>query len=458
MVRDERGRPEALTGVTTDITERRRSEEALRRHSRDLEQTRDALECARLEAEKANRAKTEFLAHMSHEIRTPLNGIIGMTELLLDRCSDGEIRDLILTIRNSGAALRLIINDILDLSKIEAGRMEILRDPFDLAGILGDVAGLMAPGAWQKGLDLLLDVPPLPRLLGDSGRIRQIVCNLVGNAIKFTERAHVRIRVAPAEPDDAVPRFCISVEDTGIGIAPDRLGSLFVEFTQLDSPLTRKHDGSGLGLAISRRLAGLMGGEIHVESVPGVGSTFHCTLPLPVAPPSAPEPAERAAPAAPDRRRIGRGSRILLVEDNPVDQKVGVLLLQRFGRPPDVASDGRQALKLLAQQSYDLVLMDCSMPSMDGYTATAECRRRETHGSHTPIVAMTAHATAGARDRCLAAGMDDYLSKPVDRDTLGAMLQKWLPPSTPAPRPPQHGANVKTTAPITNQIAPKIRP
>jgi PAS domain S-box-containing protein len=411
-VRDERGRPEALTGVTTDITERRRAGEAIER--------------AKLEAEKANRAKTEFLAHMSHEIRTPLNGIIGMTELLLERCRDQETRDFVLTIRNSGGALRQIINDILDFSRIEAGRMDLVPKPFNLEEVIREVASLMAANARRKGLELLVDLPPLPRLSGDAGRFRQIVFNLVGNAIKFTERGHIRIAAVRLPEENGVPRFSVAVEDTGIGIPPGKLRSLFVEFTQVDSSPTRRHDGTGLGLAISRRLAVLMGGDITVTSAPGRGSTFTCTLPLALAPEAEPRPSGGASAAAVPIPRIGAGRRVLLVEDNTVNQKLGVLLLQRFGCTVDVASDGRQALQLLAEHPYDLVFMDCSMPVMDGYAATSELRRREGAARRTPVIAMTAHATAEARRQCLAAGMDDYLSKPVDLDELADALRKWL--------------------------------
>ena len=414
VVHDEEGRPEALIGVATDITERRNAELALAR--------------AKSEAEHANRAKTAFLAHMSHEIRTPLNGIMGMTELLVEAASDPAQRDLAETIRTSCTALLAIVNDLLDLSKIEAGRFEIHPEPVDLAAVVREVGSLMGPGARHKGLEFRLDGATHPRpVLGDRGRIRQILLNLVGNAIKFTDRGCVSLGLECQPQANGTAVFHMAIEDTGVGIAADKLPSLFAEFVQVDSSLTRRHDGTGLGLAISQRLAGLMGGAIAVQSAPGKGSRFCFSVPLPMlaeasAAGDAPDPRLAAkVPAA----HPGEGSRVLLVEDNAVNRKVGRMMLERLGCAVEIAADGQQALDMLGLRPYDVVFMDCRMPVMDGYTATAQLRQREAGGRRTPVVAMTADALEDARQRCLAIGMDDYIGKPIGMARLAAVIEKW---------------------------------
>ncbi len=388
---------------------------------------------ARRTAEKANSAKSQFLANMSHEIRTPLNGIVAMTEVLGRSGLTPEQRDIAAVILNSSESLMTIVNDILDFSKIEAGGMSIEQIAFDVRATVEDAVRLFTPRAQQKGLEIACRIAAdVPRMIvGDPLRIRQVLMNLLSNAIKFTEAGGIGVELARGGNPEQGPALLFRVVDTGIGIPAEASSKLFRAFTQADSTTTRKFGGTGLGLAISLRLVTLMGGSIGLESEPGQGSVFWFIVPAP-----ATDRAEHLEPAsvsspAPAQSTIATaqaGWRILIVEDNPVNQIVAARALRTLGYAPDVASSGEAALDVLLKHPFDLILMDCQMPGMDGYQTAAEIRRREAGLHRTPIVAMTANTVDGDRERCAAAGMDDYLSKPFRMAALERALRRWLSP------------------------------
>jgi PAS domain S-box-containing protein len=484
---DADGKPLRMAGTHTDIHARRQSQEELRK-SRDV-------------AEAATRTKGEFLSMMSHEIRTPLNGIVGMCGLLAETELRPEQAEYARVIGTSAETLMAIVNDVLDFSKMEAGKQEIVREAFDLRQTLEEVVDLVSLRAGEKGLEVALQYAPgLPSgYFGDPGRIRQVALNLVNNGIKFTDAGQVAVEVRVAAGAGEADTVRIAVRDTGIGIAADKMGELFSVFTQLDASSTRRHGGSGLGLAISRRFARLMGGDVTVESQEGRGSAFTLTLPLERNPAEVREGPEgfggvrvevmgerelsrgivaewcrhwgmeveeksgelregvrlrmeggnwEATVALPVRPRAVRTALesglavggppsaepkqeepvhadVLVVEDNPVNQRIATALLERIGCRVELATNGREALERVAKHRYDLILMDCQMPGMDGYEATARIRQSPPPMGRIPIVALTASALSGDRERCLSAGMDGYLTKPVRAADLRRTVGYW---------------------------------
>lgn len=593
IIRDDSGAVIGLVGVYTDIAERKRAETLLAEHAKRLEATNLELEKAieranrmAYEAEAANRAKSAFLANMSHEIRTPLNGVIGMTELLLGTKLTEEQREFAEIVRSSADALLSVINDILDFSKIEAGKIDLERIEFDLRTTVEDVADVLAHRAHQKGLEMIVliqhDVPQ--RLKGDPGRLRQVLLNLLGNAVKFTDHGEVVIRTRGGQIRDNQVEVHFEVADTGVGIAPEVIPSLFKPFTQADSSITRRFGGTGLGLAISKQLVNLMGGDISVESELGRGTTFRFWIPFELVPAptadkvqpqdvlkglrilvvddsptnrevfrsflknwgciveetgdprqalsmlqdaaasgkpfqvvlldymmpgmdgaavadaikqnpetakahlvlltSSPQRGDAARARSvgiaayltkPVKQRLLRDcllelvhpdrqtdkqqepplvtshsirekkrttKKILLVEDNPINQKVAIRMLERLGYHCDCASNGREAVAAVLSSRYDLVLMDCQMPEMDGFAATRAIREKEPAGCHTPIVALTALAMKGDAERCQEAGMDDYLAKPIEMTELNRVLTQWLGDSDETVKVPLPTASV----------------
>ena len=420
------------------------SKEEIRQHQELLEQRihqRTAeLEKAMHAAFAASRAKSEFLANMSHELRTPMNGLLGMLDLTLDSRLGAEQRDQVETAQRCAYSLLALLNDILDLSKIEAGKMLFEKTPMDATSVVEDCVMAFLAKASQKGIQLRFQRPEAGaiRVYGDPLRLRQIVTNLISNAVKFTDTGWVNVLLTtsphvpeagtsdPGNPPSGRMDVRVEVHDTGSGIPAEKLGHVFEKFTQADSSITRKYGGTGLGLAISRQLAELQGGSIHVESEWGRGSVFTLVIPMDPAP-AAEQPRVVAAPV----KTIGADAeaRVLLVEDNVVNQKVVIAVLRKKGYHIDVAADGQQALDMLgsASRPYNVVLMDVQMPVMDGMEAT-RVLRRDPRWKNLPVIAMTAHAMNGDKERCLEAGMNAYIAKPVQPNHLISIIEKHLLP------------------------------
>ena len=414
------GQPIGFRGVIRDVTERKELERAI------LEKKRSA--------EEATKTKSQFLANMSHEIRTPLNGIVGMAELALDTELDDNQKNIFQTINAEASALQDVINEILDFSKIEAGKFDIENIPFDLRVTVEDVANSFSHRVEQKGLNYISFLSPNvpPRLIGDPARLRQIMVNLMGNALKFTHKGELYFKGELVEELEDRVKIRFSIKDTGIGIPEDKQATIFEGFTQADGSTTRKYGGTGLGTTISKQLAEMMGGEIGFESEEGKGSTFWFTALFGKREeneqiPATPDLVTRYSVAEDYRKEI----RILLVEDYPTNQQVAMRHLSRAGYQVDLAEDGSQAVKAYKLKKYNLIFMDIEMPIMDGYAATQEIRKIETRNleqstiQRVPIIAMTAHAVKGFRERCLKTGMDDYIPKPMKRKELLNIAEKW---------------------------------
>ena len=413
------------------------SQDEIHRHQDLLEQRirqrTEELEEAMLRAQAANEAKSEFLANMSHELRTPMAGILGMLDVTLESDLPDEHRDQLETAQRCAYSLLALLNDILDLSKIESGRMGLEKIPFDVRIVLQDCVRSFQPRADDAGIDLVCDVASAvpDEVLGDPLRLRQIFANLLSNAIKFTVQGHIRVTLDATPITDSEVRMRFSVEDTGIGIPAEKLPLIFEKFTQVDGSVSRKFGGTGLGLAITRKLVDMHHGEIGVESEPGKGSTFtvnlRCTVPQP-----AKEHAKVSRPGAAKESRDGAPARVLVVEDNQVNQKVVTTVLRKRGFTVELANNGVEALELLERDdAFRLVIMDVQMPVMDGLEATRRIRLNP-KWRNLPILAMTAHAMNGDREKCLSAGMNGYISKPVHPSHLISVMDEYMTAAEPA--------------------------
>jgi Amt family ammonium transporter len=429
---DRQGRPAYFVGVVEDVTERLRAEELLKQQAANLQQANKNLEESRNKAEAANRAKTEFLANMSHEIRTPMTAILGFADILLDDSLSEETVESAQIIKRNGEHLLSIINDILDLSKIEAGKYTVDLQKASPKQIAAEVLSLMKVRADAKALPLTLEVHgDVPETITtDPIRLRQILVNLVGNAIKFTEVGSVRVAMHFSCTVESEGKLTFDVIDTGIGMSEEQMSLLFQPFSQVDGSASRRFGGTGLGLAISKRLAEMLGGDIVVQSDPGQGSTFSLSIgtgKLNWAITGEPSKSSTAKEAT-DKTSMKLNCRILLAEDGPDNQRLIAFLLRKAGAEVEIAENGQIALDLAlaadrAGKPFDVILMDMQMPVMDGYQATHNLRIA---GHNGPILALTAHAMPEDRQKCIAVGCDDYIPKPIDPKKLVDALKAWI--------------------------------
>jgi PAS domain S-box-containing protein len=460
---------EQWIAIIRNITARKADENKLKEYAQELERKNEQTEAALLTAREATQLKSRFMANISHEIRTPMNGVLGMTDLLLNTSLKPEQQEYAESIKRSATSLLSLINDILDLSRGEAGKLKVECAPFSLKTVLDETSSLFALQARAKGLEFLTDFAPnLPAsAVGDGMRLRQVLNNLLGNAVKFTDAGRVGFTAAVSGEPAGSWQIRFSVHDTGIGISQADQNRIFERFVQADTSSTRKYGGTGLGLAICRELVELLGGDIGVESEPDRGSRFWFTATLgrvaqaaaetlPVAgakaptpaavtpvrilassavaaasrPPTAPAPAPKGESLATLTAALkgGRKPKVLLAEDNEINQRITMRLLEKLGATAEAVVNGRLAVEAVHKKTYDLIFMDCQMPEMDGFEATAMIRNRERENNRrTPICALTANAMEGDREKCLAAGMDDYVSKPVSIEKLQSAIERWVP-------------------------------